>query len=115
MGLMFWQRPVGQELSGTVKKGLISEFALEPGIVDKMRYSGKNGHYSNRSVKYIRVYDPVLMGNGAGNGAGNGTAAAPGYDALDLKGSRRSALLFEGRIEKIDDKMQVFLTDRRAR
>ena len=107
MGLMFWQRPVGQELSGRVKKGLISEFALEPGIVDKMRYSGKNGHYSNRSVKYIRVYDPVLIGNGG--------SVAPGYDAMDQKGSGRSALLFEGRIEKIDDEMQVFLTDRRAR
>ena len=106
MRWLLWQKPVGQELAGRVKKSLIAEFAMDPGMVDKMRFSGKRGRYSNRPVKLIRIYDPVLSQDSA--------SAAPSYDALDMKGSRRTALLFEGRIETLNDEVQVFLTDRRA-
>lgn len=106
MGLLFWQKPMGQELAGRVKKSLIADFALDPTAVDKMRYSGKKGRYSNRPVQYIRVYDPALIQGSL--------SAAPGYDALAQKGGGRGPLLFEGRIEKIDDYVQVYLTDMRT-
>jgi hypothetical protein len=72
-------------------------------MVDKMRFSGKKGRYSDRPVKYIRIYDPVLIEDSA--------SAAPGYDAFGLKGSHRSALLFDGRIEANE---RVYFTDRRT-
>lgn len=109
MGLLFWQRPMGQELSGRVKKRLIADFALEAAAVDKMRFSGKKGRYSSRPVQYLRIYDPALI-----QGGQSGPSAAPGYDALADKGGERGPLLFEARIEKIDDNVQIFLTDMRT-
>jgi hypothetical protein len=106
VGLLFWQRPMGQELAGRVKKRLIAEYALDPAAVDKMRFSGKKGRYSNRQVQYIRIYDPALIQGGP--------ASAPGYDALAEKAGGSGPLLFEGRIERIDDDVQVFLTDMRT-
>jgi hypothetical protein len=103
MQWLLWHKPVAQELSDQVKKHVIAEFALDPGMVDKMRYSGKKGHYSGRPVKYIRIYDPVLI---------RGSESAPlNYDALAQKSGNGDALLFEGRIES--DK-RVHFTDQRT-
>ena len=38
---LLWQKPVAQVLSDQVKERLIAQFALDPCMVDKMRYSGK--------------------------------------------------------------------------
>ena len=100
---LFWQKPVAQELSEQLKERLISEFALDPPKVDKMRFSGKKGHYSNRPVKYIRIYDPTLIKDGE--------VATPSYDALVQIPDNRRALLFEGRIEATE---RVYLIDQRT-
>lgn len=103
MGWMLWQKPVSQELSDQIKEHLIAEFTLEPLTVAQMRFSGKKGHYSNRPVKYIRIYDPSLIPNGE--------SALLSYDNLAQKSGNGSALLFEGRIEA---NKQVYLTDHRT-
>ena len=54
-------------------------------------------------MKYIRIYDPVLMKDSE--------SATPSYDALVQKTGNRSALLFGGRIEANE---RVYLTDQRT-
>src|SRR5918996_596164 len=103
MQWLLWQKPVAQKLSDQVKKRLISEFALDPPMVDKMRFSGKKGRYSDRPVKYIRIYDPVLIKDSE--------PATPSYDALVQISGNRGALLFDGRIEANE---RVYLTDQRT-
>jgi hypothetical protein len=106
MQWLLWQKPVAQELSDQLKKHLIAQFSLDSQTVDKMRFSGKKGRYSTRPVKYIRIFDPVLIEEGK--------SAAPSYDALAQIPGHQSALLFDGRMEKINDKEMIFLADLRA-
>jgi hypothetical protein len=107
MQWLLWQKPVAQKLSDQLKKHLIAEFSLDSEMVDKMRFSGKKGRYSTRAVKYIRIFDPVLIEDSE--------SATPSYDALAPQiAGHRKALLFEGHTEKIDENEWVFLTDRRA-
>ena len=106
MQWLLWQKPVTQKLSVQVKKHLIAEFPLDSQMVDKMRFSGKKGRFSNRPVRYIRIFDPVLIEDGE--------SIIPTYDALAQAPGHRRALLFEGHTEKIDGGERVFLTDRRA-
>jgi hypothetical protein len=103
MQWLLWQKPVAQELSDHLKKHLIVQFSLDPQTVDKMRFSGKKGRYSDRPVKYIRIFDPALIEDGK--------SAAPNYDALVQIPGQQSALLFDGRIETNE---RVYLTDRRT-
>jgi hypothetical protein len=49
---LLWQKPVAQELSTQVKERLITEFALDPPIVEKMRFSGKKGRYSDLKAPF---------------------------------------------------------------
>jgi hypothetical protein len=100
---LLWQKPVAQELSDQVKERLIAQFALDPPIVDKMRFSGKKGRYSDRPVKYIRIYDPGLIKDTE--------LATPSYDGLVQISDNRAALLFDGRIEANE---RVYLTDQRT-
>ena len=104
MQWLLWQKPVAQKLSDQLKKRLIAEFSLDPQMVDKMRFSGKKGRYSDRPVKYIRIFDPALIEDGK--------SATPSYDALapQILGHRK-ALLFDGRIETNE---RFYLTDKRA-
>ncbi len=104
MGFLLGRKPVAQELPDKVKEGLIAKFALETGTVDKMRFSGKKGRYSNRPVQYFRIYDPDLISHGE--------PAKVKYNdfQLDMAGDRK-ALLFDGHIEKDG---HILLTDRRA-
>ena len=106
MQWLLWQKPVAQKLSDQLKKRLIAEFSLDSQMLDKMRFSGKKGRYSDRPVKYIRIFDPVLVQDGE--------SATSSYDALVQIPAQRKALLFEGHMEKIDDNERVFLTDRRV-
>ena len=100
---LLWQKPVAQELSAQVKKSLIAQFVLDPPMVDRMRFSGKKGRYSDRPVKYIRIFDPGLIKGSE--------SATPGYDALVQISDTRRALLFDGRIEANE---RVYLTDQRT-
>ena len=104
MQWLLWQKPVAQELSDHLKKRLIAQFSLDSQTVDKMRFSGKKGRYSTRAVKYIRIFDPVLIEDSE--------SATPSYDALapQIPGHRK-ALLFDGRIETNE---RFYFTDRRA-
>lgn len=106
MQWLFGNKSVAQELSDQVKQSVITQFNLGAPEVDKMRFSSKKGRYVNRPVKYIRIFDPVLIQAGE--------SAALNYDAFAPTGNRRSALLFEGHVEKINDQNMVFLSDRRA-
>jgi hypothetical protein len=74
-----------------------------PQMVDKMRFSGKKGRYSDRPVKYIRIFDPGLIEDGK--------SATPSYDTLAQIPGHQSALLFDGRIETNE---RVYFTDRRT-
>jgi hypothetical protein len=101
-----WQKPVARELSNQVKKSVMTQFHLDSQTVDKMRFSGKKGRYSNRPVNYLRIFDPVLIKKGE--------SVTPGYNDFELADSGRTALLFEGHVEKVQDNEQVFLSDRSA-
>ena len=103
MQWMFWQKPVARELSDQVKKHLIAEFDVDQAMVDKMRFWGKKGRYSDRPVKYLRIYDPILIKE-----SGSGPLS---YDALAQKSENGGALLFEGRIEA---NQQFYITDYRT-
>src|ERR671915_312402 len=106
MQWLLWQKPVAQKLSDQLKKHLIAQFSVDSQMVGKMRFSGKKGRYSNRPVKYIRIFDPGLIEDGK--------STTPSYDALAQIPGNRRALLFEGHMEKIDENERVFLTDRRV-
>ena len=103
MQWLLWQKPVAQKLSDQLKKRLIAEFSLDSQMLDKMRFSGKKGRYSDRPVKYIRIFDPALIESGK--------SATPSYDALVQIPAHRKALLFEGRIEANE---RIYLTDQRT-
>ena len=103
MQWLLWQKPVAQNLSAQLKKRLIAEFSVDSQMVDKMRFSGKKGRYSNRPVKYIRIFDPGLIEDGK--------STTPSYDALAQVPGHRMALLFDGRIETNE---RIYLTDRRT-
>jgi hypothetical protein len=104
MQWLLWQKPVAQKLSDQLKKHLIAQFSVDSQMVDKMRFSGKKGRYSDRPVKYIRIFDPGLIEE-------DGKSATPSYDALVRIPGNRKALLFDGRIETNE---RVYLTDRRT-
>jgi hypothetical protein len=72
------------------------------------RHRGLNwfGSISVEGGNYAVAIDPGLMEDGE--------LAATSYDAFALIDSRRSALLFEGHIQRFDGNARVFLTDRRA-
>jgi hypothetical protein len=103
MQWLLWQKPVAQKLSDQLKKRLIEQFSLDPQMIDKMRFSSKKGRYSDRPVKYIRIFDPALIESGK--------SATPSYDALVQIPRHRQALLFEGRIEANE---RIYLTDQRT-
>jgi hypothetical protein len=103
MQWLLWQKPVAQKLSDQLKKRSIAQFSLDPQMVDKMRFSGKKGRYSDRPVKYIRIFDPGLIEDGK--------SATPSYDTLAQIPGHQSALLFDGRIETNE---RVYFTDRRT-
>src|SRR5918996_5213972 len=103
MQWLLWQKPVAQKLSDQLKKRLIAQFSLDSQMVDKMRFSGKKGRYSDRPVKYIRIFDPVLIEDGK--------SATPSCDALVRIPGHRKALLFDGRIETNE---RVYRNDRRT-
>lgn len=99
------RKPEAQQLSNQVKQSVMEQFNLDLQTVDQMRFSSKRGRYVDRPVKYIRIFDPLLIEKGE--------SAAPSYDAVGPADGRRCALLFEGHIESIHGTDRVFLSDRR--
>lgn len=105
MRWQFWQKAGPLELSDQVKQALKSQFTLGDQNMDDWRFLAKKGRFSGRRAEFIRIYDPALMKNGSG--------PQPAYDDFIEDNANRAALLFEGRIETINDVERVFLTARR--
>jgi hypothetical protein len=101
----FWKKSARRKLSGQLKTTVMAQFHLDPEMVDKMRFCSRMGSFANRRAEYIRIFDPGLIEDGE--------LATPSYDAFALIDTRRSALLFEGHIQKFDDNERAFLIDRR--
>ena len=103
MGLMFWQAPKPRLVSPAISRYLVAEFGVGPELLYKLRVVEKNGRYSNRKVRMVRVFDPELVPAGAGS--------ALKFDELGLTGNA-NALRFEGRFEKDGS---LYLGDRRPK
>ncbi len=101
MKLMFWSEAKARVATPAISRYLNSEFRLGPQSLAKLLVLEKNGKFSNRSVKMVRVFDPGLISNGEG--------AKLKYDDLKINGNQK-ALRFEGRFEKDGS---LYLADRR--
>ena len=103
MSLMFWKASKPQVVPQVINRRLVSEFGMEPELLDKLCVLEKNGKFSDRKVKMVRVFDPDLVSTGEGSNLK--------YD--DLKGAgNEKALRFEGRFEKDGS---LYLSDRRPK
>jgi hypothetical protein len=102
----FWRKAAPRTLSHQLKAAVMAQFPLDSQTVDTMRFYSRMGSFANRRAEHIRIFDPGLMEDGE--------LANTSYDAFALTDTRRSALLFEGHIQRFDDNERVFLTDRRA-
>ena len=86
-----------------INRRLISEFRLGPELLAKLRMLEKNGKFSNRKVRMVRVFDPELVSTGE--------ASRLRYDDLTGTGNE-TALRFEGRFEKDGS---LYMADRRPK
>ena len=103
MKMMFWKASKPRGVSQAINRHLASEFGLGSELLAKLWMLEKDGKFSNRSVRMIRVYDPALVSTGE--------ASSLKFD--DLKGNgNEKALRFEGRFEKDGT---LYLTDRRPK
>ena len=103
MNLMFWKAAKPRGVTQAINKYLTSEFGLGPDLLAKYSMLQKNGRFSNRSVKMVRVFDPELVSTGK----------ASNLRFEDLKGTPdEGALRFEGRFEKDGS---LFMSDRRPK
>ena len=101
-----WRKAAPRTLSHQLKAAVMAQFPLDSQTVDTMRFYSRMGSFANRRAEYVRIFDPCLIATGE--------LTKTSYDAFALTDSRRSALLFEGHIQRFDDNAQIFLTDRRA-
>ena len=103
MSLMFWKDPKPQSVTPAISRYLVAEFGVGPELLSKLRMLEKNGKFSNRKVRMVRVFDPELVGAGVG--------PSPKYDDLGVT-ANGNALRFEGRFEKDGS---LYLGDRRPK
>ena len=102
----FGRKAAPRPLSHQLKAAVMAQFPLDSQLVDTMRFYSRMGSFANRRAEYVRIFDPGLIEEGE--------LANASYDAFALTDTRRSALLFEGHIQRFDDNGRVFLTDQRA-
>ena len=103
MSLMFWKASKSRVTTPAINKYLISEFRIGPGLLAKLRVLEKNGKFSNRRVRMVRVFDPEQVSTGE--------ASKLKYDDLKSTGNEQ-ALRFEGRFEQDGS---LYLADRRPK
>ncbi len=103
MSLMFWKASKPRAVSQTVKGYLTSEFRVGPELLSRLLMLEKNGRFSTRKVKMVRVYDPGSVSVG--------DTANLKFDDLSGTGNAK-ALQFEGHIEMDGG---LYFSDRRAR
>ena len=101
MSLMFWKAPKPKAVTQAVNRYLVSQYHVGPESMAKLWMLEKNGTFSTRKVKLVRVYDPAFL-------AADDTAKLR-YDDLSGVGNKK-ALQFEGHIE-MDG--ALFFSDRR--
>ena len=101
----FWRKAAPRPLSHQLKVAVMAQFP-DARVVDTMRFYSRMGSFANRRAEYVRIFDPSRIEDGE--------LADTSYDAFALTDTRRSALLFEGHIQGINDKATVLLSDRRA-
>ena len=103
MSLMFWKASKPRAVSQAVKRYLTSEYHVGPDLLSRLLMLEKNGKFSTRKVKMVRVYDPGSVSVG--------DTAKLKFDDLSGTGNAK-ALQFEGRIEMDGG---LYFSDRRAR
>ena len=103
MGLMFWKAAKPRLVTPAIRQYLVAEFGVGPELLSKLRVLEKNGKYSNRKVKMVRVFDPELVPADVG--------PTVKYEDLGLTGNG-NALHFEGRFERDGS---LYLGDRRPK
>ena len=101
-----WRKAAPRTLSHQLKAAVMAQFPLNSQMVDTMRFYSRMGSFANRRAEYIRIFDPSLIKEG--------DLATTSYDAFALTDTCRSALLFEGHIQGLNDNAKVSLTDRRS-
>ena len=84
MSWKFWanSRAKVTELSPSMKT-LLAKGGCDAAQLDKLRYVGKTGKYSDRQVTYVRIFDPGLT-----------VSAATDYDEV------APMMIFDGRLEE---------------
>ena len=103
MNLMFWKASKPRVVTQAINRHLNSEFGMGSELLSKLRMLEKNGKFSDRKVRMVRVFDPELVSASAGSK----------LKFEDLKGTaNEGALRFEGRFEKDGS---LFMSDRRPR
>ena len=103
MKFMFWKASKPLVVTKVVNRYLISEFGLGSELLAKLWMLEKNGKFSNRKVRMVRVFDPELVSTGE--------ASTLKYDDLKETGNE-NALRFEGRFERDGS---LFMSDRRPK
>ncbi len=103
MSLMFWKASKPRAVPQAVKRYLTSEYRVGPELLSRFLMLEKNGRFSTRKVKMVRVYDPGSVS------AGDTTNLK--FDDLSGTGNAK-ALQFEGHIEKDGG---LYFSDRRAK
>ena len=103
MNFMFWKASKPQAVTPAISQFLTSEFGLGPELLATLSMSEKNGKYSNRRVRMVKVFDPRLVSTGE--------ASRLQYDDLKAPGNEK-ALRFEGRIEMDGG---LYMVDRRPK
>ena len=103
MNVMFWKASKPRVVTQAINRHLTSQFGLGSELLAKFWMLEKNGKFSNRKVKMVRVFDPELVSTGE--------ASTLKYDDLNGTGNDK-ALRFEGRFEKDGT---LYLTDRRPK
>ena len=83
-----WQSPAPESLPDRVWRVLATQFRMDVSQITTMRCVEKRGRFARRSVKFLRVFDPVAIPN-----ADN---VIREYDDLANHGE---AVLFEGHME----------------
>ena len=90
MSWQFWSQSGPRELSVQVTKALQAQLQVDAQGADKLRFLSKSGHYARRSVKLIRIFDPVRIKQEL--------LAQLKYADLDQAG-HHDALMFDGHME----------------
>ena len=67
MNLMFWKSPKPRVVTQAINRHLNSEFGMGSELLAKLRMLEKNGKFSDRKVRMVRVFDPELVSASAGS------------------------------------------------